>query len=159
MSPTAPLGIHARPMWPLRILLAQDNKRDSAAIQQALVRRHPHCEIIICTTPDAVVEWLNQSENLFDVILVDAHLSDASGLELCHKLLTRQTAVPLILLTPVKNQSIAVEALEAGVYDYIVKDDQGGFLQLLPIVISQVVERNRESVARGNDGNNREGGF
>jgi len=148
LSSSTPRGIHTRPMWPLRVLLAQDKVKESAAIRQALVKRHPHCEIIICTTPDTVFEWLKQSENLFDVIVVDQQLSNVSGLELCHNLLARKTSVPLILLTPVKNQYVAVEALEAGVYDYIVKDDGGGFLQLLPIVISQVVERNRDNVVR-----------
>ena len=77
-------------------------------------------------------------------------MADVLGLELCRRLLTKRDIPPLILLSKIETQHLAAAALEAGVYDYVLKDEQQGYLQLLPLVISRVVQRYRDNIASHN---------
>jgi PAS domain S-box-containing protein len=54
----------------------------------------------------------------------------------------------MVILTGEGSQQLAVEALKAGVYDYIIKDPGQGYLDLLPVVLPDVVRRHGERLAR-----------
>jgi len=53
-------------------------------------------------------------------------LPGISGLYLCKELLDEETPLPLVILTGKGSEELAVEALKAGVDDYIVKDPGRG---------------------------------
>ncbi len=59
----------------------------------------------------------------FDVILLDLCLPDGRGVELVKQLRERIPQVPIVVLTGIKDQDIAVEALQEGAQDYLVKSD------------------------------------
>jgi two-component system phosphate regulon sensor histidine kinase PhoR len=63
-------------------------------------------------------------------------------------LLEREVALPLVLLTGRGSEYLAVEALKAGVDDYLIKDPERNYLDLLPLVLPDVVRRYRDRVAR-----------
>jgi signal transduction histidine kinase len=48
-----------------------------------------------------------------------------------------------IMVTGTGNESIAVEAMKLGLSDYLVKDLEGGFLNLLPMVIDNALRQRR----------------
>ena len=56
--------------------------------------------------------------------------------------------MPLVLLTGAGTEHLAVEALKAGVDDYLIKDPNRGYLDLLPVVLPDVVRRHGERLAR-----------
>jgi len=49
----------------------------------------------------------------------------------------------MIMITGTGNENIAVEAMKLGVSNYVVKDLEGGFLQLLPSSVEQVLHLQR----------------
>ncbi|RYZ94882.1 MAG: response regulator, partial [Proteobacteria bacterium] len=57
----------------------------------------------------------------FDVILTDFMLPHMSGIELVKKLRSIGVETPLILITAHKSSERAIEAIEAGAYDFVVK--------------------------------------
>ena len=57
----------------------------------------------------------------FDVILTDLMLPHMSGIELVKKLRSIGVETPLILITATKSSEKAIEAIEAGAYDFVVK--------------------------------------
>lgn len=59
----------------------------------------------------------------FDVILLDLCLPDGRGIELVKQLKERTPQVPIVVLTGIEDQQVAVEALQEGVQDYLVKSD------------------------------------
>ena len=104
----------------IRILLVEDDPTDATFTQAMLTR-----------VRDAVVEvtWVsNVAEGLealrvaqFDVALVDYLLGKENGLDLVRGATDLDVDTPMILLTGKGSKDVDLEALEAGVDDYLVK--------------------------------------
>ncbi len=71
-----------------------------------------------------------------------------SGLVLCKRLLAEGIPVPLAIITGGGSEELAVEALRAGVADYIIKDPGQGYLQQLPVVLLDLVRKREDLSAR-----------
>jgi PAS domain S-box-containing protein len=65
------------------------------------------------------------------------------GLEVIRILTSRDTPPPIIMVTGAGDERTAAEAMKLGASDYLVKDVAGGYLDLLPVVIEQALERHR----------------
>ena len=47
------------------------------------------------------------------------------------------------MVTGTGNEQIAIEAMKLGVSDYLVKDLEGGFVNVLPLVVARTIEQRR----------------
>lgn len=79
----------------------------------------------------------------YDVVAVDQNMPIHNGLEVIRILSTQGALPPTIMVTGTGDEQTAVEAMKLGAGDYIVKDVDGGYLELLPSVIEQVLQRRR----------------
>jgi signal transduction histidine kinase len=79
----------------------------------------------------------------FDLVIVDYHLPKLKGIDVITRLAALDPIPSMIMLTPIGDEKTAVTALKLGALDYIVKDLQGGFLELLPLVIMRVLEKKK----------------
>ncbi len=78
----------------------------------------------------------------FDIILLDYDLPDEDGLAILRSLNEEAlTQAPIVLVTGHGHEQIAVEAMKAGAFDYVVKS--GDFPQILSDVIIRVIEKFR----------------
>lgn len=77
----------------------------------------------------------------YDVILADYHMPVCGGLEVLRILMSWDKHPPVIMVTGNGNEKIAVEALKLGATDYIVKDMEMSYLELLPLVLEQVLQK------------------
>jgi signal transduction histidine kinase len=75
----------------------------------------------------------------YDVVAIDQNMPVYDGLEVIRRLASRGPLPPVIMITGAGNEKTAVEALKMGARDYIVKDVDGGYLDLLPAVIERVL--------------------
>jgi diguanylate cyclase (GGDEF)-like protein/PAS domain S-box-containing protein len=73
--------------------------------------------------------------------LIDYEMPVLSGVEVLRSLLEEGNSLPVIMLTGHGNENIAVLAMKLGAADYLVKDMELGYLELLPTVIEQVLQR------------------
>ena len=87
------------------------------------------------------------SQNGYDVVLVDKNMPVYDGLEVIQKL-AHDEGPASIMLTGTGDELSAVEALTSGAADYIVKDPDGRYLELLPVVINQVLTQRRIASAK-----------
>ncbi|MCB9102271.1 MAG: response regulator [Anaerolineales bacterium] len=79
----------------------------------------------------------------YDVIAVDQNMPIYDGLAVIRRLAERGPLPPTIMITGSGNEQIAIEAMKLGASDYIVKDGDGRYLELLPAVIEQVLVKER----------------
>ncbi len=129
----------------LDVLLVEDNPGDARLIRHGLheaggaVFEPP--DLTHVGTLDEAVEALATGD--YDLVLLDLGLERSRGLETL-ELLDERTAepVPVVVLTGLDDQETAVEAIEAGAQDYLVKGDiDGGVLER---AIRYAIERHRQ---------------
>ncbi len=79
------------------------------------------------------------ADHEFDVVISDYRLGDGVALDLLHDV----RMIPMIIVTGVGDEEIAVRALKAGVYDYLVKDHDRRYLKMLPVTVETVLRRQK----------------
>jgi signal transduction histidine kinase len=122
---------------PYRILLVEDDKVDQAAFQR-LVRddKLPYSYVIVETI--AAAREVLQRER-FDVVIMDYRLADGTALDVLDSTMDS----PVVITTGAGDETIAVRAMKAGSRDYLVKDHDGHYLQVLPRTIENVIKQKR----------------
>lgn len=131
--------------YPIRILLVEDDEHDRVAVARALHQDHPDNAMLECVRAEDVEAMLALPEaGALDLVLVDHKLPGMSGFGLCRQLLEAGFDLPLVLMTGRGSEQLAVQALKAGVDDYIVKDGGSSYLGLLPLVLRDAIRRYRE---------------
>lgn len=99
------------------------------------------------TTVGRVSEGIERlSEGGIDVILLDLTLPDSQGMETFARVHARAPSVPVVVLTGLDDETLAVEAVRKGAQDYLVKGQVDG--QLLARSIHYAIERRRVEGAR-----------
>lgn len=63
------------------------------------------------------------SENDYDLILLDLSLPDSQGLKSFHILHRATPTTPIVILSGLSSESIAIEAMQHGAQDYLLKND------------------------------------
>jgi PAS domain S-box-containing protein len=81
----------------------------------------------------------------YDVVLVDYDMPGLNGIEVIEKLKENDNTPPLIMVTGAGNESTAVEALRLGIDDYVVKDLDGVFTELMVNVVEKALTRRIET--------------
>lgn len=104
----------------MRILLVEDNPVDHMFVVQSLqqVEGFDYQLTRVGSLKEALVQldaWA------FDVILLDLWLPDSEGLETCHRIVSANQDVPVVVMTGVDDRTLATEAIRSGAQDYLVK--------------------------------------
>ena len=68
-----------------------------------------------------------------------------NGLDVIRSLNSRKDPTPTIMITGAGDEEIAVEAMKSGASDYIVKDNDGRYLELMPYVLEHIL--NQKNIA------------
>ncbi|BCR03094.1 diguanylate cyclase [Desulfuromonas versatilis] len=120
-----------------RILYMEDEPGLARLLKKRLERRG--YQVDVATSGEDGLAMLAREG--FDIVLVDYHMPGISGLEVIRRLRADQNPIPTIMVTGNGNEGVAVEAMKEGATDYLVKDVELSYLELLPLVIDQVLER------------------
>lgn len=123
----------------IAILLVEDDDIDRRAVER-LIRREelPYALTTVRSVSEAMAA---AGDARFDVALVDYKLPDGTGLDVQRGLGGK---IPCVFITAADDHNTTVEVMKAGAYDFLVKDPNRDYLQLLPSVIDAVLERWRE---------------
>ncbi|MBI4498795.1 MAG: response regulator [Chloroflexi bacterium] len=122
------------------VLLVEDNPGDALLIQELLAE---------ASGSRYRLEWANRlSTGLarlaaggFDLVLLDLSLPDSSGLDTFRTVQSQAPAVPVVVLTGLNDEAVAVQAVQEGAQDYLPK----GLLEgnLLARALRYAIERQR----------------
>lgn len=99
-----------------RVLLVEDSEFMSQQIAETL--SHYDIAVEVVHTAQAARETLESDE--IDCILVNHDLPDETGLEFAESV---SAEIPIILLTATSLDSLAAEAIEAGITEFVHKDN------------------------------------
>jgi signal transduction histidine kinase/CheY-like chemotaxis protein len=106
----------------MRVLLVEDNDDDAVLIRESLSQTT--LNIIRAERLSTALTQLAQGE--FDAILLDLSLPDALGLDTIRRLRHAVAAVPIVVLTGLNDEEIAMRAVEEGAQDYLFKGQTDG---------------------------------
>ena len=129
-------------MEKIRILHVEDDLLDRKSFVRLVESRGLSFEVTSADSLQAARRLVKDQD--FDLILVDHHLGDGSGIELIKQGLDS----PAIIVTGAGDEVTAVSALRAGAYDYVIKDDQSSYVSVLPEVIANVLKRRKTEEER-----------
>jgi signal transduction histidine kinase len=132
---------------PLHILLIEDNEHDRMAFQRAMKKERIDCNLTICQRAEEARDLLTRGDTPFDLVVLDFDLPGMNGLEFFKKMRRNQDLPPFVMLTGAGSERLAVKSLQAGIYDYVVKDSGMGYLNLLPLVLTRAVQRHANDQA------------
>lgn len=128
----------------IRILLVEDSEHDALAFRRAL-RLSAEADFLVehVQRAEAAIQRLDAEGLDHDVAVLDFNLPGMSGMDAGVRILKALPHMPLVLLTGEGSEDLAVQALHAGFYDYVVKDPRAGYLKVLPTLLKDVVLRGR----------------
>jgi len=86
----------------------------------------------------------------YDLLVIDYQLPGKSGIDIARRLLNDDPNIPIVMVTGKGSEQIAAEALVLGVYNYVIKDSEKVYLELLPNTISSALKRSAEHHAKIN---------
>jgi len=117
------------------LLLVEDNPADAELVKDMLegpgtasaykvrhVARLSEAERILRTEP-------------VEIVLLDLRLPDASGVECVHALLEISRAIPIVVLSGLSDEALALTCIDAGAQDYLSKEE------LRPIMLKRTIAR------------------
>ncbi|PSB59097.1 hybrid sensor histidine kinase/response regulator [Chamaesiphon polymorphus] len=126
---------------PIKILLVEDNPGDVLLLQETLA------DLTSIELDWVPVERLTMAIDRlagedFDVILLDLVLPDSRGLDTLLQIQARAPRTPIVVLTGMTDENMALQAVQAGAQDYLVKGQASGS-DLLVRSIRYAIERKR----------------
>lgn len=128
---------------PIRLLIVEDDLVDRMA-----------CKRVLAADPEQRYEVLEAdtgqdglalaAERRPDGILLDYHLPDVTGLEFLTRLAAGAgAAIPVMMLTGADSATVAAESMRRGARDYLLKDIDGRYLELLPTAVQRMLREQR----------------
>jgi diguanylate cyclase (GGDEF)-like protein/PAS domain S-box-containing protein len=108
------------PDTPVRVLLIEDNPGDARLIVRQLERIRDTV-FDVETTDRIAAGTAALMRRRFDLVLLDLSLPDSRGIETLDLVLQCGLDVPVVVLTGLDDDTLALEALRRGAQDYVVK--------------------------------------
>ncbi len=125
------------------VLMIEDDAADAALIRLLLSRSGLACRVELRDRLALALERLERGG--VDVVLLDFSLPDSIGLDSYWELRDRHPEVPVIILTSLDDETLALRAVAEGAQDYLVKRKVDA--PLLARAIRYAIERHRSELA------------
>ncbi len=136
--------LSAFPFLPsLRLLHLEDNSNDAELIKRQISEEWPDCIISRAASREEFVAALLREE--FDIILSDFSLPAFNGLEALELARKHGSATPFLFLSGTIGEDNAVEALQHGAVDYLIKDRPA---RLIPAIRTALEQRREHQLRR-----------
>lgn len=125
---------------PISILLVEDNRGDVRLFRENLLDAGTSQYLLTCAVH--LNEALHRlDKERYDVVVLDLTLPDSRGISTLNSVRMHSPQVPVILLTTVNDEALAVTALQNGAQDYLIKGQVDG--SILSRSIRYAIERHQ----------------
>lgn len=127
------------------ILIVDDDEHFRTFLSAVMKDEFNHRVVVVASGSEAL-EILRNGKAFFDVIFLDYFMPLMTGLDVMKNLNAEHIGIPVVMLTGAGNESIAVEAMKLGAYDYLRKEEID--IAHLGAVIEATRERHMFRIAR-----------
>lgn len=114
------------------ILIVEDEPAHAHLMERALIEDNPGTRVTVATNLGEARSALESDAP--DLVIADINLEDGKGIELLDGC---TTAFPVLIVTAQTDESVAVEAINAGAVDYIFKSDAA--FAAVPRIVTRVL--------------------
>ena len=130
-----------------RVLLVEDNPGDARLLRLAVADAGAgHIRLVHEERLAPALERL--ASESFDVILLDLSLPDAQGIDTLVRAHASAGGVPIVVLTGIDDEALAIQSLREGAQDYLVKGQVDGSLLVRALRYASERKRAMDAVAR-----------
>jgi PAS domain S-box-containing protein len=124
----------------IRILLVEDNAGEAVLLRAALAESaHFHFELTQVKRLEAALARLDEPN--IDIVLLDLGLPDSQGLGTLERMQRQAGNAPIVVMTGLADEAMALKALQQGAQDYLLKGEIDG--RTLVRAIRYAIERKR----------------
>jgi len=124
---------------PKNVLYVDDDEGLRALVTRALGREG--VKVTTAGDGESAIKLVNENE--YDVVALDHYMPGLDGLATLERINALPAHPPVILVTGAEDSQLAVTALKAGAFDYVMKDTQGEFVPLLFAAMQSAVNAMR----------------
>lgn len=131
-----------------KILLVEDNPADVRLVEETLASQSiARFKVVHVDRLGAARERL--SAERFDAVLLDMSLPDSRGMDTLSRMRRQTASVPIVVLSGLADETVAMKAVREGAQDYLVKGNTDG--DALARCICFAIERHLGSSARSQE--------
>ncbi|MBI3160752.1 MAG: GAF domain-containing protein [Chloroflexi bacterium] len=124
----------------LTILLIEDNPDDRVLIRHGLEKHFSALRINEVLSPATFDQALDGGD--FDLVIVDYHLGWADGITVTRQVKQHYPETPVLMFTITGSEEVAVQAMKAGLDDYVLKSPSQ--FALLPGIIESLLRHGEQ---------------
>ncbi|MEG4233152.1 PAS domain S-box protein [Microcoleus sp. Pol11C3] len=138
-----------------KVLLVEDNQAEADLIEELLLetnvsRAEPQRLSVSCTDRLSKAQELLVGEH-FDVILLDLSLPDSQDLNTIVKIQEYSLNTPIVVLTARNDEELAVQSIQAGAQDYLVKRNIDSELLIRSLRYAVERQHNQEALRKSEE--------
>ena len=119
----------------LKLLLVEDNKVDQLMFKHFVSQEQIHYDYVISDSIADAKQFLKKV--MFDIVLIDYDLGDGIAFDLFDCI---NKEIPIVIITGIGSEEIAIEAMKKGAIDYLIKDIDGNYLKTLPLTVNKAMK-------------------
>ena len=104
----------------ITVLLIEDDQADVALFRESLHNnRRAEIDIIYADCVSSAIDLLDSRR--IDLVLTYLNLSDSQGIGTLTRIIQNNPDIPVVVLSGVDNENIAIEVVKSGAQDYLIK--------------------------------------
>ena len=129
----------------MKILHLEDNAEDAELVRELIVEEWPECSICCVANRTAFIAELHPGK--YDLILSDFALASLNGLEALKLAKEHVPEAPFIFLSGTIGEDRAIEAVQSGAADYVLKDRMKRLITAIARAMRESEERRKRRQA------------
>lgn len=131
-------------MKPSRVLYVDDDPGLARLVRKTLENR----EFVVAHAASGDEALAELARGGIDAVALDHHMPGRTGLDMLAEIRAMPNAPPVVFVTGSQDSRVAVAALKAGAVDYVWKDVQGQFRELLGEALATAIRQEKLRLAK-----------